>query len=496
MYGLGMHVFFPSLILEVDTATDCHLQYELVGQDCCLTDLDYVQPKHVPILYASATAVTSDRPPTTIKPDDDPNDSPTLAPHWPKCPPSPQLPPIDMSLLPTSKYTKSLKNLDREELIQRLYLVEHNASAPATPIKGHSTVPLECMEYNDIIAQLHHPNTTPPAICPCNTPNASNTKSHWTAEELHRITGCRRFQKYRHLISTTKDELFIDNSKFPASIGAYATIPKAPRGKPIDRVPSKYLDIIHIDIAFGDCMSVGGYKYALIFVDRATRYNWCFGLKPLHYDDIIAAFLAFRAEAGNLARQFRCDWDEKLFGSHVCLFLHLECSSIVSSPAGRQSANGLVESHWKIMVHMSRAYLMEKQMPDLFWYYTIKHSARMMNMIPGKYKNILASPFMLVHGVHPDQRTWLPLFSICYFHHDKDSNAQHSKNQAHTLDGIIIGRLPTSNAILVYNPRNQRYSQPDSYKNQPLSLTLIGLPYNCLQRRPLHFSSSRQCSLH
>ncbi len=39
-----------------------------------------------------------------------------------------------------------------------------------------------------------------------------------------------------------------------------------------------------------------------------------------------------------------------------------------------------------------------------------------------------------------------------------------TKNQAHTLDGIILGRSPTSNAILVYNPRNQRYYEPDSYK--------------------------------
>jgi hypothetical protein len=29
----------------------------------------------------------------------------------------------------------------------------------------------------------------------------------------------------------------------------------------------------------------------------------------------------------------------------------------------------------------------------------------MMNMIPGKYCSKLASPFMLVHGVCPDQRT-------------------------------------------------------------------------------------------
>ena len=113
-----------------------------------------------------------------------------------------------------------------------------------------------------------------------------------------------------------------------------------------------------------------------------------------------------------------CDCNEKLFGSHIPLFLHLQGSSIISSPAGCQSANSLVESHWKIIVHMSRAYLTEKQMPRSFWYYAIKHSARMMNMIPDKYKNKLASPFMLVHGVCQDQRTWLPLFLICYFHHE------------------------------------------------------------------------------
>jgi hypothetical protein len=44
------------------------------------------------------------------------------------------------------------------------------------------------------------------------------------------------------------------------------------------------------------------------------------------------------------------------------------------------------------MVHMSRAYLTEKQMPRKFWYYKIEHSAWMMNMIPGRYKNKLAYP--------------------------------------------------------------------------------------------------------
>ncbi len=80
----------------------------------------------------------------------------------------------------------------------------------------------------------------------------------------------------------------------------------------------------------------------------------------------------------------------------------------------------------------------------------------MMNMIPREYRSKLASPFMLVHGTCLDPRTWLPLFSLCYFHHEKDCNALHSKSQAHTMDGILIGRSPTSNAVLVYNPRKQK----------------------------------------
>ncbi len=90
-------------------------------------------------------------------------------------------------------------------------------------------------------------------------------------------------------------------------------------------------------------------------------------------------------------------------------------------------------------------------------YYPIKHSARMMNMIPDKYCGKLASPFMLVHGVHPDPRTWLPLFLVCYFHHKNDSNASRSKLQAHTMDGIILDQSSTSNAIHVYNQCNWRY---------------------------------------
>jgi len=116
-------------------------------------------------------------------------------------------------------------------------------------------------------------------------------------------------------------------------------------------------------IAFCNCVAPGGFRYALIFIDRITWYNWVFGLKDLSSNAILAAFRLFHVDVGLLARCFRSNGDNKLFGTKIRKFLLNDDSNIVAVAAGRQSANGLVESHWKTMVHMSRAYLTEKQMP-------------------------------------------------------------------------------------------------------------------------------------
>jgi hypothetical protein len=160
-----------------------------------------------------------------------------------------------------------------------------------------------------------------------------------------------------------------------------------------------------MDIAFGGCLAIGGYQYALILVDRGTRYNWTFGLKTLSLDCILSALHLFWATAGSLARCFYCDCNTKFFGTAISKYLINNNSKIVAAPAKHQSSNGLVESHWKVMVHMACAYLTEKQMSRTFWFYAITHAARMMNAILGKLHGCLPSPFLLVHGVGHDKRT-------------------------------------------------------------------------------------------
>jgi hypothetical protein len=107
--------------------------------------------------------------------------------------------------------------------------------------------------------------------------------------------------------------------------------------------------------------------------------------------------------------------------------------------------------------------------------YAIIHVAWMVNSISSKFKNRLASPFLLIYGVGHNEGRRIPLFSMRYFHHEKDGDQTLSKHQASTMDGIIVDCSPTLDAIVVYNPCNWQYYEPDSYQID--SYCLLGLVY-------------------
>ena len=144
-------------------------------------------------------------------------------------------------------------------------------------------------------------------------------------------------------------------------------------------------DIVHVNIAFGSYVLVGGFCYSLIFVDWATRYNSVFGHKDLSKDSILSTFGLFQVDDGSYTWCFCCGYDPKHFGAMIKEHVIDNSSNIVTAAAGCQSSNNFMELHWKIMVHMARAYLIEKQMNWSLWLYAVEHSAPMMNAIPGKF---------------------------------------------------------------------------------------------------------------
>ncbi len=231
IYGMGMFVFFPLFILKVDTAVSCHLSYELLDCLASLSLLNYLQP----ILTILASMTTAPLlAPAHIEPDDDKLIVPTFASHWPKKPPRPALTNIDLNLIPPLTFSVKLQDLDSEELLWWLYLAEsthlssnnhvsnmaNNTNSTNNTNSPSNTWPqLERMTKEDIIAQLHHPGTTLPPICPSNHPNGSNIKLLWMPEELHWIKECCCFCNYCHIIDASKDGHLINTSEFLISLG-------------------------------------------------------------------------------------------------------------------------------------------------------------------------------------------------------------------------------------------------------------------------------------
>ena len=97
---------------------------------------------------------------------------------------------------------------------------------PLPPVKMLST-----MSREEVLQHMHHPDTSPPEVRPCDTPNGSDLQTQWSAKQLHCITGCRTFKNYQHLLQCTRDGKWVATGEYPMSLGTYSTIRKAARGK-------------------------------------------------------------------------------------------------------------------------------------------------------------------------------------------------------------------------------------------------------------------------
>jgi hypothetical protein len=99
---------------------------------------------------------------------------------------------------------------------------EPSSATPAKPPQLLSTLPRDA-----IIKLIHHEGTNLPSVCPCNTANIPDTKTHLTSEELHQALGCCKFWNYKHLLQVSHDGEWLDGGEFLASLGSYATIRKS-----------------------------------------------------------------------------------------------------------------------------------------------------------------------------------------------------------------------------------------------------------------------------
>ena len=324
-------------------------------------------------------------------------------------------------------------------------------------------------QHVHIAQQDTHPD---PATLPTvytTDPALSKTPRRVSSQELHKMFGNRKLPDYSIFEKIgTGIKLDLHDEPLP-TVGDLVNSTKHRRGKRSKR-PSKKLDLVGMDIGYGDETSPGGYKYVLSLVDSFTRHSFVYGLRGVTGRDIEEALYSFIIDAGGIPKRIRCDFDTRFVKGAALRFMKHHKIKIESSPPGRQSGNGLAESHWKSACRMARAFLIEANLPKRFWFWAIREAYHRMNMLPvitqpatAHHPAIHSTPMELFYSVKPDYRVLFPFGSVGYFHREQDGPRKRTQFESQSLAGIAVGRSEFTNGLIFYNPQLQDFCVSTDY---------------------------------
>jgi hypothetical protein len=169
------------------------------------------------------------------------------------------------------------------------------------------------------------------------------------------------------------------------------------------------------------------------------------------------ALLAFFIEAGCIPGTVKCDFDTKFIAGSSHQLLLKRGIRLQSPPGGRKSQNGLTESHWKHIVRMDRALLVDHGMPKRLWFFALGHAVQVCNYLPIMVDGYMTTSFKLVHQCQPNyQAVMCPIFSHGYFRSVRDGSRDRLQFEPQSQPVIAIGRSELTNGIMFWNPKNKK----------------------------------------
>ena len=261
--------------------------------------------------------------------------------------------------------------------------------------------------------------------------------------------------------NTVKIQQFSDSPTIDP--GMAASIKARRRNKTPSNIPKHYSDVWHLDIGYGPCTAIGGVRYALMAVDKSTRYKFTYGLKNLT-TSLHEAIGQFLIDCGQTPKLIRTDFDPKLFGGETKKIFTAAKVKVEAAPPYRQHQNGLVERAWQTVVSMTRNWLTSAQLPAKYWYFGIKRACEVLNMMPIKRFNKVTTPYESVHGKKPDLRNLFPMFATAFIKRPNEGG-EGAKWKNKALKTILVGQCPNSDSQLFYHPpTKQLLSCADQYR--------------------------------
>ena len=362
-----------------------------------------------------------------------------------------------------------------------------------------SKMPLQPTVTKEINLSSDTP-TAPPSSSSSRVPSSEPDYVTLSRDNLAKAVGFRNTDfliKNMHQLSNKKLHIQrISKSPF-MDPGEAASIRSRNKNKDPLPIPSKYSHTWHIDIGYGPCTGIGGFKYVLLAVDKYSWYKLCYGLKNLT-DSLLNAMKRFVRDAGTKPTLIRTDFDKKLMAGKVEKYLVEEKIALESSPPYRQHQNGLVERNWQSLVNMSRNWMTSNLLPSYYWYFALRRACEVGNILPTNHiKGTITTPHELVFRTKVDYRTLFPMFSLAFIKFPPRRQDDGNKWSSKTVKGIVVGCCPRSDGLLFYIPgQKQLISCGKGYKFDPS--TPSGPQFNEKFENTFYFTTraSTEAALH
>lgn len=227
-------------------------------------------------------------------------------------------------------------------------------------------------------------------------------------------------------------------------------------------------EIVHTDIAGPFPTSMGGKRYAIIFVDDYSRMRHVY-------------FMHNKGEAAEKLKQYvdevtrpreiylkriHSDNAMEYFGDKFSQICSTEGAVHTSSAPYTPAQNGVAERSWRIMVEMTRCMLLHAKLPQSFWCAAMDTACHINNRLPTAANGGI-SPYELWTGRQPTLghlRVFGCPASILIENSNKKLNSR-------VIRGIFIGYSKKSKAYIIYLPetRSVRESRSVSFDEQSSS---------------------------
>ncbi|CAN1216395.1 Retrovirus-related Pol polyprotein from transposon RE1 [Linum perenne] len=251
---------------------------------------------------------------------------------------------------------------------------------------------------------------------------------------------------------------------------------------------SDMFDLVHTDL-WGPCSTTSrlGFRYFALFIDHKTRFVWVYFLRlKSELTTALQEFVAMvQTQFHKTVKMFRSDPGGEFTSTTLHAFYRQHGILFQQSCPGVSEQNGLVERKHRHILDLTRAILIQSQVPPQFWVEAIRTVVYLVNRQPTLVLNNL-SPFEVLFSRPPDYSRLRVFGCTCFVLLPKKDRTKLSPKTARC---VFMGYTDHHKGYLCYDPHQRRIytAYHVIFQESCFHYKIVGSLPSVPPQHPLHF---------